>query len=64
MGLYQERRFDMRVAFGVGLALATLALPVASGADEIKSGPDKRIGGAFDVKVVTGENKGRTMCYV
>jgi len=54
----------MRVAFGVGLALATLTLPVASGADEIKSGPDKRIGGAFDVKVVTGENKGRTMCYV
>ncbi|MBA2225834.1 MAG: hypothetical protein WHU94_04555 [Thermogemmata sp.] len=54
----------MRVTFGLGLALATLALPATSVADDIKSGPDKRIGGAFDVKVVTGENKGRTMCYV
>jgi hypothetical protein len=41
-----------------------LALPGASVAQDIKSGPDKRIGGAFDVRVVTGDNKGRTMCYV
>lgn len=54
----------MRVTFGVGLALATLALPAASVAQDVKSGPDKKIGGAFDVRVVTGENKGRTMCYV
>ncbi|MCS7021326.1 MAG: hypothetical protein NZ703_02650 [Gemmataceae bacterium] len=54
----------MRRAFGLGLALATLTLPGVCVADDIKSGPDKKIGGAFDVKVVTGENKGRTMCYV
>ncbi len=54
----------MRWFAGVGLAVAVLALPSWSVAQDVKSGPDKRIGGAFDVKVVTGPNKSRTMCYI
>ena len=33
-------------------------------ADDVKSGPDKKIGGPFDVKAITGELKGRQLCYV
>jgi hypothetical protein len=48
----------------LGLALAAaLTFSVAS-ADELKSGPDKKIGGAFDVKAITGEKAGKTLCYV
>ena len=36
----------------------------AVGADDVKSGPDKKIGGPFDVKAITGELKGRQLCYV
>jgi hypothetical protein len=51
----------MRVLFTLGLALS-LSLS-AIGAD-VKSGPDKKIGGAFDVKAITGEKAGKTLCYV
>jgi peroxiredoxin len=34
------------------------------GADEIKSGPEKKIAGAFNVKAITGEKQGQTLCYV
>jgi hypothetical protein len=55
----------MRVYSGVTLLLAAgLALTSARAEDAIKSGPTTRIGGAFDVKAITGENKGRTLCYV
>ena len=54
----------MRVSRILGLALAAaLTFSVAS-ADELKSGPDKKIGGAFDVKAITGEKAGKTLCYV
>jgi len=33
-------------------------------ADDIKSGPDKQIGGPFQVKAFTGDNKGKQLCYV
>lgn len=33
-------------------------------ADELKSGPEKKIGGAFQVKAITGEKAGTTLCYV
>ena len=33
-------------------------------ADDLKSGPDKKAGGAFDVKAITGANKDKTLCYV
>lgn len=33
-------------------------------ADELKSGPADKIGGAFFVKAITGEKKGESLCYV
>jgi hypothetical protein len=51
----------MRVLFTLGLALA-LSLSVAS-ADDLKSGPDKKVGGPFDVKAITGDKAGKTLCY-
>lgn len=54
----------MRVC-GVGFVLvAGLALTAARAEDVFKSGPDKRIGGAFDVKAITGDNKDKKLCYV
>jgi len=46
------------LAAGVGLAMTTLQ------ADDVKSGVTKRIGGAFNVKAITGGQKGKTLCYV
>jgi hypothetical protein len=54
----------MRVMWGMGAVLATALSLSAVQADELKSGPDKKIGGPFDVKAVTGEGKGKTFCYV
>ena len=48
--------------FGLVVALGLVA-SVANGED-VKSGPDKKIGGAFNVKAVTGEKAGKTLCYV
>ena len=53
----------MRLSLGIGLAAIVLSLS-ASRADELKSGPEKKIGGAFDVKAITGASKGKTFCYV
>ena len=44
------------VALGLGLTAAR--------AEDLKSGPDGKIGGAFQVKAITGEKKGETLCYV
>jgi hypothetical protein len=33
-------------------------------ADDIKSGPEDKNGGPFDVKAFTGDNKGKKLCYV
>lgn len=52
----------MRVLFTLGLAVA-LSVSFANGAD-IKSGPDKKIAGAFNVKAFTGEKAGKSLCYV
>jgi hypothetical protein len=46
----------------VALALA-LAGPAAQGVD-LKSGPEKKIGGTFHVKAITGGQQGKTLCYV
>jgi hypothetical protein len=54
----------MRVMRGLGVAAIALSLAMAAGADELKSGPEKKIGGPFDVKAFTGDNKGKTLCYV
>lgn len=42
---------------------AALVFSVAQ-ADDVKSGPDKKIAGAFNVKAITGEKAGETFCYV
>lgn len=52
----------MRTALFTGLA--ALALATAVRADDLKSGPDKRYGGSFQVKAISGANKGKTLCYV
>jgi len=47
------------------VAVACVALVhTATWAGDLKSGPDKRNGGPFDVKAITGEMKGKTLCYV
>jgi hypothetical protein len=54
----------MRFSRGIALAVVVgLTGPMAI-AEELKSGLDKRIGGAFNVKAFTGDNKGKSLCYV
>ena len=54
----------MRMFRFLGLAVVLgVTLSVAQAAD-IKSGPDKKIGGAFQVKAITGDQQGKTLCYV
>ncbi len=50
------RMLGLAVVFGLTFSVAT--------GEDIKSGPDKKIGGAFQVKAITGEKKGDTLCYV
>ena len=54
----------MRVLLTLALALG-LSVSLAT-ADDVKSGPgaDKAIGGAFQVKAITGDKAGKTLCYV
>lgn len=33
-------------------------------AEDLKSGPGEKIAGAFNVKAITGEKAGKTLCYV
>lgn len=54
----------MRAIRFLGLALVLALASSAATGDELKSGPDKKIGGAFDVKAITGEKAGKTLCYV
>jgi peroxiredoxin len=54
----------MRAIRFLGLAVVLgLAASAATGED-LKSGPDKKIGGAFDVKAITGDKAGKELCYV
>ena len=41
--------------------VAGLALTISAQAEDVKSG---KKGGAFDVKAITGDKKGDTLCYV
>jgi hypothetical protein len=50
--------FALSFAFVLGLSLS------AARAEELKSGPTDKIGGAFQVKAFTGEKQGETLCYV
>ena len=53
----------MRLVQGIGLAAIVLSLGTVR-ADDLKSGPEERIGGPFQVKAFSGENKGQTLCYI
>lgn len=53
----------MRLVQGFGLAAIMLSLSAAR-AEDLKSGPEKKIGGPFDVKAITGDSKGKTFCYI
>lgn len=44
------------------IVLAGSFMLTANAGEEIKSGPEKI--GAFNVKAITGELKGKTLCYV
>lgn len=44
-------------------ALAVALVVTPTQADDIKSGPGDKIGGPFQVKAITGEKKGESLCY-
>ncbi len=49
------------------VVVASLALVISTVNGQggaVKSGPDKQIGGPFDVKAITGDQSGKTLCYV
>jgi hypothetical protein len=48
---------------GIAALALALAVPTAQGED-LKSGPEKKIGGPFQVKAITGGQAGKTLCYV
>jgi hypothetical protein len=54
----------MRIFCGMSLLLVAGLVMTTARADDIKSGPTGRIGGPFDVKAFTGDNKGKQLCYV
>ncbi len=55
----------MNVRLGaVLLGVVCAAAWTTSRADDIKSGPTEKTGGPFQVKAITGDNKGKTLCYV
>src|SRR5437762_4406162 len=61
-----HRRYSMKIRLaGALVVVAALALThtVVMGGG-VKSGPDKKISGPFDVKAITGELKGKELCYV
>lgn len=53
-----------RIAGFVVLLGCVALVQTVTGGDEFKSGPEKKSGGAFDVKAITGGSKGKTLCYV
>ena len=53
----------MRLLSFTALALVLALSFNGVSADELKSGPGDKIGGAFQVKAITGEKQGKTLCY-
>jgi hypothetical protein len=54
----------VRIASLLVLVGSLVMVHTAVSGDDVKSGPDKKIAGPFDVKAITGEVKGKTLCYV
>lgn len=53
-----------RIADCVALVAALAVVLTSIQAEDVKSGPDKKIAGAFNVKAITGAKAGDTFCYV
>jgi hypothetical protein len=53
----------MRVVCQIGLVVVLGVSLSAVRAEELKSGPGDKIGGPFQVKAITGEKKGESLCY-
>jgi hypothetical protein len=54
----------MNVRLGAILLVASLAAAGTGFAEDVKSGPQDRIGGPFDIKAITGASAGKEFCYV
>ncbi len=54
----------MHVSARSALALVLGFAWLGATADELKSGPEKRMAGAFQVKAFSGANTGKSLCYV
>ena len=54
----------MRILCGMSLLLVAGLIGTPAQADDVKSGPTDRIGGAFQVKAITGDKQGEQLCYV
>ncbi len=52
------RSLGMALALVVGFSLTQVS------AEDVKSGPTSKIGGAFQVKAITGDKSGTQLCYV
>jgi len=65
LGSFFTRRHRMNLRLGaVLLGTVFAAAWTCALAEDIKSGLEDRTGGPFDVKAITGDNKGKTLCYV
>ena len=54
----------MNVRLPAVLLVTGLALAWTTAWADVESGPKDKMGGAFDVKAITGDNMGKTLCYV
>ena len=54
----------MRTICGMAIALVLSVCLGTVRAEEVKSGPVGKIGGAFQVKAITGDKQGTQLCYV
>src|SRR4051812_19392379 len=54
----------MRYTCGLSLALLVALVVGLANAGELKSGPEDKTQGAFQVKAITGEKQGTQLCYV
>jgi hypothetical protein len=58
----QKEEASMKVRMGCLLVAAVALAATAGRADEVKT--SAKFGGAFDITALTGDNKGKSFCYV
>jgi hypothetical protein len=49
---------------GILFGAALVSALTTAWAEDIKPGLEDRIGGPFQLKAITGDNKGKQLCYV